>query len=393
MDRPLIQPCLSQPTVPVIPYNSLVPSLRQVEVMRTHNPTQAYMAMPGLVPKPLRPDTPGWGKEFIGIILPRIHKSDDEGDSDAVLMFAAPLPEQMEMVTVQRFRKNLVLHESMTILLQQQEHRDTPSFLHRAVRQMQNIGDNIHVLGCIEALEDDEFLYIVTPYCELDLTNIISSLNDYAESPEVRARRIFWQLVENITYLEAHGICHGNLTPENCKIYLGRVVFTGLEYSCRIPNHKESSQERRPLRVVDPAARGVFGTPAYMPPEAFLGLPCDPQAHDLWSLAVILFNLLTGGILYHFPHPEDHLFRYFVLARGISAMPENELTREVLLELEEQGPTGAWTSSSLQELSQRCKALSPQALELLEGIIRVTPHHRWTLRDVRQSKWLEGLAN
>jgi serine/threonine protein kinase len=40
-------------------------------------------------------------------------------------------------------------------------------------------------------------------------------------------------------------------------------------------------------------ARAVVGTPAYMAPEALLGLPPQP-AFDLWSLSVVLYEAITG---------------------------------------------------------------------------------------------------
>jgi serine/threonine protein kinase len=237
---------------------------------------------------------------------------------------------------------------------------------------MQTLGDNIHVLGCIEALQDECFLYIIMPYC------VSGSLVEWIPwvqggVSEDQAKTIFSQLLENVRYLQARSIsiCHRDLSPDNCMIYLGRVVFTDLAMSFRIPN----GNLVRPL--------GGFGKPAYLPPEVYMNFPFDAHACDLWSAVVVLFNLLTGEILYELPHPEDLLFRYFVLARGVSRTPMNERTYEILMDT---GETAEQTA--LCKMTQKCMDLSPEVLELLESVLKVAPQERWTTEQVNGCPWM-----
>jgi serine/threonine protein kinase len=127
---------------------------------------------------------------------------------------------------------------------------------------------------------------------------------------------------------------------------------------------------------------GGFGKPAYLPPEVFHNLPFDAYACDLWSSIVILFNLLTGEILYRQPSPSDIGFRYFVLAGGISKTPVNERTVEVLMDLEGADQMALW------KIASRCLHLSPEVLEILDQVLRVAMQERWTTDEISVSAFM-----
>ena len=237
---------------------------------------------------------------------------------------------------------------------------------------MQTIGDNIHVLGCIEALKDDNYMYIVMPYCEEESLVEWIPWKQQKGFSEHRARLLFLQILENILYLRRFGIVHRDLSPDNCMIYNGRVVFTDLAMSFKVP----------PSGYVTPL--GGFGKPAYLPPEVFFNLPFNAYACDLWSSAVILFNLLTGEILYEQPEPSNILFRYFILAKGLSNTPVNERTVEILSEIDDPS-----IQLPLQSIAEKCMALSPNVLTLLEGMLRVAFQKRWTMKEIYQSDWIQ----
>jgi serine/threonine-protein kinase len=105
------------------------------------------------------------------------------------------------------------------------------------------------------------------------------------------------QALRSLAEAHAKGIIHRDLKPDN--LFFARVQTTG-------EAHEEivkvldfgiakmlNADEPLPMGVVETQAGTVFGTPRYMSPEQAQGKPLDARS-DLYSLAVILYQMLTG---------------------------------------------------------------------------------------------------
>ncbi len=349
-EQPRIDSCLIEQHAWLLPHNSTDPQEGVVDIVKLDSPTQAYCIIPSKERKELDHHAPGWGYVAFGIVLTLL----TEG------VYQMPHPDDVEYVAIKCLDKRVV-DESLA-----QGKQENP---YKEIYRMQALGDNHHVLGCIEALQDENNLYIVMPYCEHE--SLVEWIPWKQGFPEEQARTFFRQILENIIYLRQQGVCHRDLSPDNCMVYKGRVVFTDMAMSFRIP---PSTAFMTPL--------GGFGKPAYLPPEVFHNLPFDAYACDLWASVVILFNLLTGEILYRQPSPSDIGFRYFVLARGISQTPVNERTIEVLMDLEGVEQMALW------KIASRCLEFSPEVLEIFDNVFRVAMQERWTTEQIVASAFL-----
>ena len=122
------------------------------------------------------------------------------------------------------------------------------------------------------------------PYIAMDLMTgeeLSRSLEAGARMALAQVVRVAEQLLAALTYAHEAGVVHRDLKPSNVFVLRDgtiKVVDFGL---ARI----ESSQ------LTETGA--VLGTPAYMSPEQFLGLPVDARS-DLFSVGVILYQMLTG---------------------------------------------------------------------------------------------------
>ncbi|MDW8246957.1 MAG: serine/threonine-protein kinase, partial [Sandaracinaceae bacterium] len=104
---------------------------------------------------------------------------------------------------------------------------------------------------------------------------------------------IVQQILRSLNEAHAKGLIHRDLKPDN--IFLARVeghnepVVKVLDFGIA----KVFRDDAKPLDQLETQAGTVFGTPRYMSPEQAQGKSLD-QRSDLYSVGVILFQLLSG---------------------------------------------------------------------------------------------------
>jgi serine/threonine protein kinase len=129
----------------------------------------------------------------------------------------------------------------------------------------------------------------------------------------------------------------------------------------------------------------LVSPPIRQVPEIALCSPFDGHKCDLWACMVTLYNLVTGlPFLYRIPSPDDILFRYCIMARGLSRDMQNELVQEVLTE------ASSTELMSLTTVAQKIRAMSTDLLELFENNLALNPDDRWTAEEVASCRWMQS---
>lgn len=122
------------------------------------------------------------------------------------------------------------------------------------------------------------------PYIAMDLMSgeeLSRSLESGARMPLPQIVRVMEQLLGALAYAHEAGIVHRDVKPSN--------VFVLRDGSIKMVDFGLARIEASNLTETGT----LLGTPAYMSPEQFLGLPVDARS-DLFSAGVILYQMLTG---------------------------------------------------------------------------------------------------
>src|SRR5213078_2799518 len=105
------------------------------------------------------------------------------------------------------------------------------------------------------------------------------------------------QLIDALEYAHEKGIIHRDLKPANLKLTPeGRlkVLDFGLAKALSSDSTNTTDPAASPTLTMRATMAGVImGTAAYMSPEQARGQAVDKRA-DIWSLGVVVYELLTG---------------------------------------------------------------------------------------------------
>jgi serine/threonine protein kinase len=175
--------------------------------------------------------------------------------------------------------------------------------------------------------------------------------------PEPDAQYVFKQIISGVEYCHKQGVVHRDLKLENLLLtatppQVVKIADFGVS--------KDTSVNSMPKTQV--------GTISYMAPEVTMinkrdsGVLDYGAAADVWSLGVILFVLVCGRYPFGFDGPKSQ-----------GGMPTFRVYERIRSGLVEFPPS-----------------LSPEILEMLQGMLTTDPLSRWTLERIRGCAWYQG---
>ena len=211
-----------------------------------------------------------------------------------------------------------------------------------------------HVLTPIESLRDNDHMYIVMPYCNGgELFDRLEAHSNDGFSEEI-TRHYFRQIISGIEALHAAGICHRDLSLENIVLHDNhRCQIIDFGMSLRMPQNSDYM-----------SAQGACGKLFYMAPEVYQNKSFNGRAIDVWSAGAMIFMMLVGSPPCSRPDHSDELFNW--IANGKMA--------------------SLFRSWGLR--------ISPEAIDLMEGMLCVDPQRRLTLKQIKEHPWMNvGVTN
>jgi len=142
-----------------------------------------------------------------------------------------------------------------------------------------------------------ESLFIAMEYVDgLDLAALLRKLKDeHRLVPLPAAFHIAIEIVRALDFAHQHGVVHRDVSPSNILISRAGEVKIG-DFGIAVA--------AQPHKAAGPGARKVMGKWRYMSPEQTRGDTLDTRS-DLFSAAVVLYELFTGEKLFPGDEAED----------------------------------------------------------------------------------------
>jgi hypothetical protein len=143
--------------------------------------------------------------------------------------------------------------------------------------------DHPHILTLIDSGAADGFVYYVMPFVRGE--SLRDRLKRQKQLRLDEALDITRQITSALDYAHRQGIVHRDIKPENILLHEGEAVLTDFGIAVAV-------EEAGGARL---AESGVsLGTPQYMSPEQARGDRVVDSRSDVYSMAVVLYEMLAG---------------------------------------------------------------------------------------------------
>jgi serine/threonine protein kinase len=195
------------------------------------------------------------------------------------------------------------LHRPVAVKVIDARYRDSTAFASRFVRESRTVAGWRHenILQVHYAGEQDGLYFFAMEYVDgLDLSQILARYAAAGElMPHDDVLRIGRAIAAAIDYAHRHGVIHRDMKPSNVMVAGdGRVTLADFGLA---------------LDVEQGSMGEIFGSPRYIAPEqARRSTDAVPQS-DLYSVGIILYQMLTGTVPFDDPSPTSVAVQHLTL--------------------------------------------------------------------------------
>jgi len=203
---------------------------------------------------------------------------------------------------------------------------------------------NQHIVKLHNHFEDDFKVYLLIEYASEG--TLFDEFCKYHRKkskgvPELKAAKYFNEIIDAMKCVHDANVIHRDIKPENVLLDCeGRVKLADFGFACYDMGAKESEK--------------LCGTPIYCAPEMIKGR-IQHKALDIWSLGVLLFEMLTGCVPFDGSNQEklfDNIVHYRI----------------------------KWPND-----------ISPEAKDLISKLLCTVPEQRLTIEEISKHSWFESI--
>ncbi|HET9636732.1 MAG TPA: protein kinase [Gemmatimonadaceae bacterium] len=219
-------------------------------------------------------DTYTLEREIVGAGMSRVFVANDRALGRRVVIKVLP-PEMAAAVRLERFRREIQLAASLT---------------------------HPHIIPLLTAGETLGLPYYTMPFVEGE--SLKERLKRDWRLPVPEAVRLTCEAARALDYAHRSGVVHRDMKPGNVLLHDGHAMITDFGIARALD-----------MSAADPnltSAGTAIGTPAYMSPEQGMGEPNVDGRTDIYALACVLFEMLTGSPPYVGTNAQMIMMRHFV---------------------------------------------------------------------------------
>ncbi len=171
-----------------------------------------------------------------------------------------------------------------------------------------------NILPLFDSGEADHFLYYVMPYVEGE--SLRDRLDRERQLPVQQAVHVTTEIAEALQYAHEHGVVHRDIKPENILLHAGRPVVADFGIALAVSAAAGGRMTETGMSL---------GTPHYMSPEQATADKEITGRSDVYSLASVLYEMLTGDP----PHTGSSAQQIIVKIIADEARPVAEVRKSV----------------------------------------------------------------
>jgi hypothetical protein len=235
--------------------------------------------------------------------------------------------------------------------------------------------NNNHIIQLIDVLHTKECLYEILPYYPNTLYWAIQRERGQSGIDESIARTYFIQLLRAIHVLHSNGICHRDISSQNILLlddeHDKNITLIDLGMCLRVPYNFPDDHYTEDVTTFSLTtqrrlihSQSHCGKLRFMAPEMYNCQDFDGLAVDLWSAAVVLFEMVTGKLPYSKPCEQDSGYH--------DLMDESYY----------------WNSHKVNQIYSWGHQVSIELVDLLKNMFRPNPEDRITLSEIVTHPWI-----
>ncbi|KAI1268886.1 Pkinase-domain-containing protein [Xylariaceae sp. FL1019] len=164
------------------------------------------------------------------------------------------------------------------------------------------VGSALHhgnIIETLDIVQEKGKWYEVMEYAPYDLFAIVMT----GKMTKAEVNCCFLQILSGVTYLHSSGLAHRDLKLDNVVVSehgIMKIIDFGSAHVFKYPFESEMVM-----------AHGIVGSDPYLAPEVYDNRVYDPQAVDIWSLAIIFCCMSLRRFPWKLPRMSDNSFKLF----------------------------------------------------------------------------------